>query len=289
MRTLRFKKGTHEEKITIIVCLTIFIANALMCVYPIFWSFINALKTGEEFFADNMALPTQWHFGNFIRVFQEFVIRDFTYFDMLYNSLWMLVVRVFVNVVSSMMLAYALARFRFPGSNFLYLLVIIANTIPIIGTGAAGYKLMIDLNMINNPATIWISWAGGFDFAFIIFYGTFKGISSSYSEAAKMDGANNLVVFLQVILPQAFPSILAIAITQATSVWNDYSTSMIYLRDYPSLAYGLYLFNTEANYIEDSKPIYFSAAIISCIPVIVIYASNMSLIMNNVTAGGLKG
>ena len=187
------------------------------------------------------------------------------------------------------MLAYALARFRFPGKEFLYGLVIFANTIPIIGTGAAGYKLMMQFNMINNPATIWFSWAGGFDFAFIIFYGTFKGISPTYSEAAYIDGASEITVLLKVILPQAIPCIIAIAITQATSAWNDYSTSMIYMRQYPTLAYGLWLFNTESNYITDSKPIYYAAAVISCIPVIILYASNMKLIMTSVTAGGLKG
>jgi len=148
---------------------------------------------------------------------------------------------------------------------------------------------MRDLNMINNPSTIWLSWAGGFDFAFIIFYGTFKGISQTYTDAARMDGANNFVVLFRVVLPQAIAAIVAIAITESIGVWNDYSTPMLYLRDYPNLAYGLYLFDVEANYIENSKPTFFAAALISCIPVIVLYASNMKLIMTNVTAGGLKG
>lgn len=208
---------------------------------------------------------------------------------MLFNSLWILVVKVFVNVMSSVLLAYGIAKFRFPGKDFIYAVVIFANTIPIIGSGAAGYKLLRDLNMINNPFTIWISWAGGFDFAFIVFYGTFKGISGNYSEAAKIDGASNLRVMLSIVFPQAFPSIVAIAITQAITVWNTYSISMLYLRDYPTLAYGLYIFDQEKNYVENSGPIFFAAALISCIPVIILYASNQKLLLTNITAGGLKG
>lgn len=289
MKVLRFKKGTIEEKITIVLALTLFIGNAIICVFPAIWSFMNALKTGPEFFADSLALPQNWLFSNFITVFDNFIIREFNYLDMLINSLWILVVKVFLSVLSSALLAYALAKFRFPGSNFLYWLVIFAKTIPLIGSGAAGMKLMRDLNMINNPSTIWIAWAGGFDFAFIVFYGTFKGISPTYSEAARLDGANNFVILFKVILPQAIASIIAIAITEAISVWNDYSTPMLYLRDYPNLAYGLYLFDIEANYVENSKPTFFAAALISCIPVIILYAANMKLIMENVTAGGLKG
>lgn len=289
MKVLRFKKGGIDEKITIIVALILFIGEAFICVFPAAWSFMNALKTGEEYFADSMALPTNWLFSHFITVFENFVVRDFNYVDMLINSLWMVFVKVFMSVLSSALLAYALAKFRFPGSQFLYWLVIFSQTVPIIGSGAAGVKLMRDLNMINNPSTIWLSWAGGFDFAFIIFYGTFKGISPTYTDAARLDGANNFVVLFKVVLPQAIASIIAIAITESISAWNDYNTPMLYLRDYPNLAYGLYLFDVEANYIENSKPIFFTAALISCIPVIVLYASNMKLIMTNVTAGGLKG
>lgn len=289
MKQLRFKKGSNEERITIIIALIVFVAEAILCIFPALWSFNNALKTGEEFFADSMALPKNWLFSNFITVFKNFVVRDFGYVDMLINSLWMVFMKVFMSVVSSALLAYALAKFRFPGSNFLYWLVIFSQTVPIIGSGAAGLKLMRDLNMINNPSTIWLSWAGGFDFAFIIFYGTFKGISQTYTDAARMDGANNFVVLFRVVLPQAIAAIVAIAITESIGVWNDYSTPMLYLRDYPNLAYGLYLFDVEANYIENSKPTFFAAALISCIPVIVLYASNMKLIMTNVTAGGLKG
>ena len=171
----------------------------------------------------------------------------------------------------------------------MYGLVIFANTIPIIGSGAAAYKLMYQLNFVDNPALIWIKWLSAFDFAFIVFYGNFKGISMTYSEAAKMDGASNLRVLFQIIFPQAFPCIAALAITSATTVWNNYSISMLYLRSYPNLSYGLYLFNTASNYVENSKPIYFAATCISCIPVILLYAASQKLILTNMTAGGLKG
>ena len=208
---------------------------------------------------------------------------------MLFNSWWILIVYVTVNVCSSSLLAYALSRFRFPGSKFLYSVVIFANTIPIIGSGPAAYKLAMSLNLINNPSAIWLMWASGFDFAFIVFYGYFKGISTSYSESAKMDGANNFTIFLKVIIPQIIPCLVAIAITQAISIWNNYSISMVYMRDYPNLAYGMYLFKDNSFLVADSMPIYFAAAVISCIPVIILYASTQELILTNMTTGGLKG
>lgn len=289
MKPLRLKRETKEVRITVILFFAFFLIYAIVNLYPLIWALINSFKTAEEFFASNMSLPTKFRFRHYLQVFKDFNIRNYTYFDMLYNSLWILVLNVGANVASSVLLAYPMAKFRFPGKEFLYSVVIFTQTIPIIGGGAADYKLKLALGMVNNPATIWIGWAVGFDFAFIVFYGAFKGISNTYSEAAYIDGAGDLKVFLHIVLPQAFPCIVAIAITQAISVWNNYSVSMVMLRDYPTLAYGLYIFEMESNYVENSKPIYFAAAVITCIPVVVLYASNLNLIMTNVSAGGLKG
>ena len=290
MRNILSKKSSTSEIVTAIIFLILFIIIAIVCIYPLFWAFNNSLKTFDEYSENNFILTKSWDFYNYFKVFNgTFQYNGVTYLGMLYNSLWILVVRVFVNIASSLMLAYAIARFEFPGRKFLYAVVIFANTIPIIGSGPATFKLLNSLNMVENPATIWLSWAGGFDFAFIVLYGYFKGISSSYSESAYVEGAGELRVFFSIILPQIVPCVIAIMITQAIGVWNDYSTVMIYLRTRPNLAYGLYMFNTESIYISNSKPIYFAAAVISAVPVIVLYACTQKLILTNMTAGGLKG
>jgi ABC-type glycerol-3-phosphate transport system permease component len=263
---------------------------ALICIYPFFWAFNNSLKTFEEYSENSFAITTTWRFINYINVFLgDFQYDNVTYLGMLWNSLWIVVVHVIVNVASSAMLAYAIARFRFPGKEFLYVVVIFVNTIPVIGSGPAAFKLLNALGMVENPATIWLSWASGFDFAFIVLYGYFKGVSPAYSESAYIDGAGEVRTFATIILPQVIPCLVAIMITQAISVWNDYGTVMIYLRRTPNLAYGLYMFNTESMYITDSKPIFFSAAVISALPIIALYACTQKLILSNMTAGGLKG
>lgn len=295
MTKLKFKKQPISVKVIYVVFFLMFLLFAAVYIYPLFWAFLNSLKSMKEYATNSLTMPTDWLWRHYREVFTEFQAvplsggEPFRYLDMLFNSLWILVVKVFVNVASSMLLAYALARFRFPGSKFLYALVIFANTIPIIGAGPAAYRLAMNLNMVNNPMTIWLMWAGGFDFAFIVLYGYFKGVSPSYSESAKIDGANNWTIFIKVILPQVTPCLAAIAITQATGVWNDYSTPMIYMRDYPNLAYGMYLFKDSSFLVKDSMPIYFAAAVISCMPVIILYTCSQNLILNNMTTGGLKG
>lgn len=290
MRNILSKKSSKSEVITAIIFLILFILIAMICIYPLIWALNNSLKTFDEYSENNFILTKSWDFYNYFKVFNgTFQYNGVTYLGMLFNSLLILVIKVFVNIASSVMLAYAIARFEFPGRNFLYGVVIFANTIPIIGSGPATFKLLNALNMVENLSTIWLSWAGGFDFAFIVLYGYFRGISPAYSESAYVEGAGELRVFFSIILPQIIPCLVAIMITQAIGVWNDYSTVMIYLRTTPNLAYGLYMFNTESMYIKNSKPIYFAAAVISAVPVIILYACTQKLILTNMTAGGLKG
>ncbi len=289
MPKIKFKKQPISVKAFYIFFVIFFAVEAVLHILPVVWSIVSSLKTAEDFFAGMFAMPKALHFENYVRVFSEFKIRQYNYADMLFNSLWQLALKLFVSMLSSVCFAYAVARYRFPGRDFLYGLVIFAKTIPIIGNGPAEFKLISSLGMVNNPALIWLAWAGGFDFAFIVLYGTFKGISRTYSEAAKIDGANNWYILFKIILPQATPAIIALAIEEAIGIWNNYGTVMIYLREYPNLAYGLYLFKTEANYIAESKPIYFAAIVISAIPPIILYTANLSKILTNITTGGLKG
>ena len=295
MTKLKFKNVPLSVKIIYISFFAMFTLFAVLYFYPLIWAFINSLKSMKEYATNSLSMPTEWRWYHYLDVFTEFQAvplsggAPYRYFDMLFNSLWILIVYVTVNVGSSSLLAYALARFRFPGSKFLYSVVIFANTIPIIGSGPAAYKLAMALGLINNPYAIWLMWASGFDFAFIVFYGYFKGVSASYSESAKMDGASNWTILVKVILPQIIPCIVAVAITQAIGIWNNYTISMVYMRDYPNLAYGMYLFKDSTFLVKDSMPIYFSAAIISSVPVIILYASTQKLVLTNMTTGGLKG
>ena len=290
-----FRQKSTSEKVTLCVFFAFFLAMTVIYIYPILSIFLNSfreLSEFEELYVNPNASPftlPEWQTRSWKEVFTTFKYKDFTYFDMLLNSIWITGVEVTVNIMASVFLAYAVARFRFPGRNFLYAVVIFSQTIPIVGTGAASYKLFTKLNFINNPALMWIAWFSAFDFAFIVLYGTFRGISPTYSESAKLDGANNLTVLFRIVLPQAFPCIAALAIQQSITVWNDYTTSLIYLRDYPNIAYGLFVTEKSISYFYNARALYSAVVCISMIPILILYACSQKLILTNMNAGGLKG
>ena len=294
-RISRFKSKSKSEKVALCIFFVFFLSMTVIYIYPIFSIFLNSFRRFEEFEEISVnpnASPFTWPIWqtkSWSEVFTVFKYKNYTYLDMLFNSVWITAVKVTVNILASTFLAYAVARFRFPGSNFLYAVVIFSQTIPIVGTGAASYKLFTQLGFINNPSLMWIAWFSAFDFAFIVLYGTFRGISPTYSESAKLDGANNLTVLFKIVMPQAFPCIAALAIQQSITVWNDYTTSLIYLRDYPNIAYGLFVTEKSISYFYNARALYSAVVCISMIPILILYACSQKLILTNMNAGGLKG
>ncbi|MBR2448519.1 MAG: carbohydrate ABC transporter permease, partial [Clostridia bacterium] len=133
-----------------------FLFETIVQVYPFLWVINNSLKTFDELSNDSVALTQTWEFINYARVFSEFkVLGNVFYFEMLWNSLWQTFVYLFVNIGASVLIAYALAKFKFPGSTLLYGIMIFTQTIPILGAGGAAYRLRFELGMVNNPWTIW--------------------------------------------------------------------------------------------------------------------------------------
>lgn len=212
----KWKNLSVVEKILLTGFFLFFIFEAVVQFYPFVWVFNNSIKSPDEFnFATNKSLlTTTWAFTNYINVFSEFVIYgNIGYLTMLWNSVWQTFLYLFVNLLASMLVAYALAKFRFPGRGFLYGIMIFTQTVPIIGTGAASYKLRYELGMINNPYSIWFYWMNGFDYSAFIMYGTFVGISKSYSESAELDGANEFQILGNIIFPQIIPLLIALWLT----------------------------------------------------------------------------
>lgn len=289
-KILKWRKKSVGEKIFLIVFFLYFVAQAVIQIIPFLCVVNNSLKTLPEFSQNSFSITSSWQFVNYIKVFDQFIVNGVVgYGEMLFNSLWQTFVYLFVNLFSSMLIAYALAKFSFPGKNVLYGLMIFVQTIPIIGTGAAGYKFRYQLGMVDNPWLIWISWAVGFDYSAFLMYGTFRGVSNSYAESAEIDGANEWQILFKVVFPQIFPLILALMVTNFIGRWGDYSTAQIYLPSYPNLAYGMFLFQLGSSWAQDGKVVYFASIILSALPGVVLYALFQKTIITNVSLGGLKG
>ena len=129
-------------KIILIVFFLYFMLQAFIHLYPFVWVFNNSLKTTKEFATSTMAITQSWSFVNYLKVFSDFKGNGVVgYWSMFMNSVWQTMTYLLINLGSSMLVAYAISKFKFPGRNLLYGFMIFTQTIPIFGAGAASFKL----------------------------------------------------------------------------------------------------------------------------------------------------
>ncbi len=279
-----------SQKVVFGIYFVLFIIFSFLCLYPIIWCFMNSLKTTEEFAFNPNGLPEAFNIHFYNEIFTSFKVGKAGFWTMTFNTFWLACGGQALNILASMMVAYPLARYKTPYNKFFYGIIIFRITIPVIGAGPAAYKLMRSLNMVNNPPVYMITFFSGFDMAALIMYGYFKNVSRGYSDAAYIDGATLLQTFVYVIFPQAFPCALALYVSNVMSQWSNYSTPLIYLPKYPTLAFGVYEIDQGAAFLgTNGEAKKYGAIILSAIVPLVLFGASQKLMIQNMSVGGLKG
>lgn len=291
-------KRSRGEKILFGVVFGLFVAYCVTLVFPFLYLFVNSLKGGLEYINDlnagtSIALPDKWLFSNYVSAFVEMAMVDSMgnkvhLTTMFFNSIWYSLICVFCGVAASALTSYCLAKYRFKLRGFFYGIAIFSLTIPIVGSTGAAFKLATALGIYNTPLYPLLANFSGFGFNFLILYGFFSNLPWSYAEAVFIDGGGHSTVFFRIMLPQAWPAMLTLAIMAFITSWNDYMTVLLYIPDYPNLASGIYRIQLSLKR-GGNYPVYFAGLLVSVVPVIILFSCFSNVIMKNFTVGGLKG
>ena len=287
MEKSAIEKRTKAEKSVFLVVFILFTIYSITLVYPFIWTFLSSLKTNSEFFDNTFALPNEWLFQNFIMAFKELKYNGHNLIEMTFNSIWFTVGGTLLSTSVGCMTAYVVCKYEFWGRHFIYSLAVFIMIITKAGSLPALYRKMNTLHLTNSPL-IMLTFTGGFGFHFIILYGYFKNISWSYAEAAFVDGAGHYKVFLSIMVPQAKPALISVALIQSIGIWNDYMTPILFLKDFPTLASGIFRYQTIMTY-QMNYPVLFAGVLLSIIPIMIVFILFQNTMMENMVAGGLKG
>ena len=282
-------KKTTGEKILYVVVFAIFTLQSLSLILPVGWMIMSSLKGLREYETANpFALPVAWEFENYLEAFKALNAGDTNFFGMILNSLWYTIISTALGVFVPATTGYIMSKYRFPGHGVIFSVAIIAMVIPIVGSAASRMKIIAFLHLDDSPLYAIVNSLGGFGGTFLVYYGFFKALSWSYAEAVMIDGGGHFTIFFKIMLPQAMPILLTYAITGAIGYWNEYETMILYLPSYPTLASGLFEFQSVQTRSPD-WPVYFAGLIISVIPTIALFCAFSDRIMTSLSIGGLKG
>ncbi len=283
------KKRDRLDRVIFPIVFVILCVHIFTLMFPIGWMFMSSLKDPLEYAAgEPFALPKTALFSNFITAFTMLKVGNTNFVGMIWNSVWYTGLKTFMCIMIPCTCGYTISRYKFWGRNVLVNYVMIMLLIPIFGGDSAYMKLIGQLGYYNTPFYVPMSNLSGLTGGLLIYNGFFKGVSISYSEAAKIEGANAFHIYFKIIIPQAMPLLLTYGITQAIANWNAYQDMILYMPSYPTLASGLYEY--QANTVRAANyPVYFAGIMISAIPTVILFATFSGKIMTNMTIGGLKG
>ena len=159
--------------------------------------------------------------------------------------------------------------------------------IPIVGALPSQFKVYTALGIIETPWLL-LAFMNGFGFNFLVLHSYFESLPRSYMEAAFIDGAGHFRCFWNVMLPQAKSPIMALSIVSAIGFWNDYTTPLLFLKEYPTLSSGIYMYQVINTRILD-MPVLFAGILLTAVPALILYGFFSNKIMNISLEGGIKG
>jgi len=270
-----------------IVVFAFFLLYAFTLFYALLWAFGMSLKGQEEYYSNPNGFPEAWAFSNFATAFKSVKVDDKNMIVMFFNSVWYACGGALLQVLTSAVVAYVVAKYKFPGRGFLYGLALVTMMIPIVGSFPSQYRVYKALGILDTPGLL-ITKAAGFGFNFIVLYSFFKTLSWTYAEAAFIDGASHLRVFLGVMLPMAIPVMGSLFLVATIGLWNNYMEPVLFLQSYPTLTSGLYIFQLQTTR-DVNYPVLFAGLLVSVIPVVLLFIFFQNTIMESMSVGGIKG
>jgi multiple sugar transport system permease protein len=251
---------------------------------PFLWLVSTSLKPPAQLFK----VPPEWIPRPFMWSNYARATTFIPFFLYLKNTLYITIFNVIATLISCSLTAYGFARIRWPGRDVLFVVLVATLMIPFPVTLIPQFLIFRNLGWIGTPNPLtWPALTGNAFFIFLLrqFYLT---IPQELSAAAKIDGANELQIYWQIILPLARPALAAVALFTFMNNWNDFLGPLIYLNDKSqyTLAIGLYGFLSRVK--TEWGPLMAAAAIMIS-PIVVLFFLTQRTFIQGITLTGIKG
>lgn len=284
------KKKIH---ISYIVCLIILIAFAFICILPFWYVMISSISDPLKLkIGDVRLLPNGFSLKSY-----SIVLRESRFYRGMAVTIFRTVVGAALGLLVQAMTAYVLSRKYFQGKKVITKFVVF--TILFNGGIIPNYLVVqqfhlldtiwaLILPMVFNPWNI------------MLLISFFTAIPNSIVESAKIDGANDIVIFFEMAVPLSKPAILTILLYIAVRHWNELMDGVIYInKDFlkPLQVYLIELImrSSVQNMVEPSENFVTALSIqttvifVSCLPILLLYPFIQKYFVKGIMAGGVKG
>ncbi len=262
-------------------------AGAVILMIPFAWMLSSSLKAPEQIFID----PPQWIpdpilWRNYI---DAWTALPFTRF--LFNTLFVTLFGMAASILTSALVAYGFARYRFPGRDLLFIVLLSTMMLPYVVTLIPSFLIWRNLRLIDtyDPLVIGALFGGGPFFIFLMRQ-FMLGIPVEMEEAARIDGANTWQVFSRIVLPLVRPALLAVGIFSFQGYWNDFLGPLIYLNDMSryTMTLGMFFFVGGASEAPKWNWLMAMSTLIA-LPILLVFFLAQRQFIEGITLTGIKG
>jgi N-acetylglucosamine transport system permease protein len=257
----------------------------IIVIVPFLWVVLSSFKTTKEILASPFSLPAHWRFDNYVHAWTDAGIRQF-----FLNTVIVVGVALVLVMLLGSMCAYVLARFKFPGTRFIYYLMLAGLTVPIFLAIVPLFFILKNAALLNTlPGLIMVYVAFALPFTVFFLYAFFKTLPDDVYEAALIDGAGEWRAFFRIMLPMARPGIAAVAIFNFLGLWNQFLLPVALNTDLSRyvLTQGMAEFASQAGYAVDFGAL-FAAVVITVVPVLIVYVIFQRRLEGSVSRGTFR-
>jgi multiple sugar transport system permease protein len=259
---------------------------SIIFVYPFIWAVSASLKPREDVF-NNELIPATWAPENYEKVWDS--VQLFTW---LLNSVQVGFLAAAAVTLSSALVAFGFAYFRFPGRTALFGLVLATMMLPFAVTMIPVFLIWNELGLVNTKIPLWAGNLFGSAFYIFLLRQFFLGIPRELFEAARVDGDNFFTMFWRIALPLSKPALVVAFIFELQASWNDLIKPLIYLQDPNLYTIPLGLKTVLDGFGQSGEmqwEIVIAATVITTIPMILIFFLGQRYFVQGIAAAGRKG
>lgn len=279
------EKRLSKKKNVIFCIAAILIACVLL--FPLYWTLITSLKTETEIFRNP---PTFFpEIINTKSYAAQVETGDFNMFQSFANSLIISLGAMAIAVILAVPASYGIAKYRFRGRKVMLLTFLVTQMLPVSVLLTPLFMLFKNMHLYNTwGAAILADATIGIPFSILILKNYFASIPKDMEEAAYIDGCNRFTAFIRILLPIAKPGVMVCAIFSFLYAWGDLAYGMTFIIDQQNRPITAGIFNFMGQY--GTKWSYLTAfAVVTIIPVLLIFIFMQKYIVGGMTSGAVKG
>lgn len=262
--------------------------GAAIIVVPLFWMVSTSLKGPDALFTyppEWIPRPPVWR--NYIEVWRMIPLGRF-----LFNTVFITVLAMAAELLTTSLVAYGFARFQFPGRNTIFFILLCTMMLPGVVTMIPSFLIWARLKQVDTfvPLTVgaWFAWGPAYIFMVRQFFLT---IPREMEEAAVIDGANIVQIYWHIMLPLIRPALLAIGVLAFQGNWNNFQGPLIYLNsmDKFPLILGLKFFEQSLSKEAPMWNYMMAMSVLMALPILGLFFAAQRYFIEGLNVGATKG